>query len=195
MSDKSSSSPLLAFSTALADHIRAAAPSLVSVQSERARSTGFSWRPGLIVAAENALPDDGEVSIVAHDRTSKTRPRSSAAIRRATSPSCASREPICPKRPHRPKRRRLGRWPPSPARARARRARPLASCHSSVRSGAACAAASSTHASNSTRRSRARAKAASRSTPRVAPLGWPSSAGAVTRTQIGRAQSGGCTWA
>ena len=70
MSDKSSSSPLLAFSTALADLIRAAAPSLVSVQSERARSTGFSWRPGLIVAAESALPDDGELSIVAHDRTS-----------------------------------------------------------------------------------------------------------------------------
>ena len=70
MSDKNSSSALLAFSTALADLIRAAAPSLVSVQSERAQSTGFSWRPGLIVAAENALPDDGEISIVAHDRTS-----------------------------------------------------------------------------------------------------------------------------
>jgi S1-C subfamily serine protease len=70
MSDKSSSSPLLAFSTALADLIRASAPSLVSVQSERAQSTGFYWRPGLIVAAENALPDDGEVSIVAHDRAS-----------------------------------------------------------------------------------------------------------------------------
>ena len=70
MSDKNSSSPLLAFSTALADLIRASAPSLVSVQSERAQSTGFSWRPGLIVAAENALPDDGEVSIVAHDRAS-----------------------------------------------------------------------------------------------------------------------------
>ena len=70
MSDKNSSSASLAFSTALADLIRASAPSLVSVQSERARSTGFSWRPGLIVAAENALPDDGEVSIVAHDRTS-----------------------------------------------------------------------------------------------------------------------------
>jgi S1-C subfamily serine protease len=70
MSDQSSSSPLLAFSTALADLIRAAAPSLVSVQSERARSTGFSWRPGLIVAAENALPDDGEISIVVHDGTS-----------------------------------------------------------------------------------------------------------------------------
>jgi S1-C subfamily serine protease len=70
MSDHPAPSPLHAFSTALADLVRAAAPSVVSVQSERARSTGFSWRPGLIVAAENALPEDGEVSIVAHDGTS-----------------------------------------------------------------------------------------------------------------------------
>ena len=69
MSDNSPS-PLRAFSSALAGLVRAAAPSLVSVQSERARSTGFSWRPGFIVAAENALPDDGEVSILAHDGTS-----------------------------------------------------------------------------------------------------------------------------
>ena len=65
MPDKSASSPLLALSTALADLVGAAAPSLVSVVSNRARSTGFSWRPGLIVAAENALPDEGEVSIIA----------------------------------------------------------------------------------------------------------------------------------
>jgi S1-C subfamily serine protease len=70
MSDQSTSSPLFTFSTALADLVRAAAPSLVSVQSNRARSTGFSWRPGLIVAAENALPDDEEVSITAHDGAS-----------------------------------------------------------------------------------------------------------------------------
>jgi S1-C subfamily serine protease len=66
----SSPSPLLAFSTALADLILAAAPSLVSIQSNRARSSGFFWRPGLIVAAENALPDEGEVSIVGQDGTS-----------------------------------------------------------------------------------------------------------------------------
>ena len=70
MSDKTASSPLLAFSAALADLLRAAAPSLVSVQSNRARSTGFSWRPGLIVAAENALPDEGDISIVAPDGAS-----------------------------------------------------------------------------------------------------------------------------
>ena len=70
MSDQSASSLLLALSTALAALVRDVAPSLVSIQSARARSTGFSWRPGLIVAAENALPDDGELSIVAHDGAS-----------------------------------------------------------------------------------------------------------------------------
>ena len=70
MSAQPASSPLLSLSSALADLVRAVAPSLVSVQSERARSTGFSWRPGLIVAAENALPDDGEIVIAAHDGAS-----------------------------------------------------------------------------------------------------------------------------
>jgi S1-C subfamily serine protease len=70
MSDQSASSVLLALSTGLAGLIRDVAPSLVSIQSAHARSTGFSWRPGLIVAAENALADDGENSIVAHDGAS-----------------------------------------------------------------------------------------------------------------------------
>jgi S1-C subfamily serine protease len=70
MSDSSASSVLLALSTGFAGLIRDVAPSVVSIQSGRARLTGFSWRPGLIVAAENALPEDGEVSIVAHDSAS-----------------------------------------------------------------------------------------------------------------------------
>ena len=65
MSDKSASFPLLDFSTALAGLVRGVAQSLVSIQSDRARSTGISWGPGLIVAAENALADDGEISIIA----------------------------------------------------------------------------------------------------------------------------------
>jgi len=67
MSDPSASSLLPSLSAGLAAIVRDVAPSLVSVQSARARSTGFSWRPGLIVAAENALADDGEHSIIAHD--------------------------------------------------------------------------------------------------------------------------------
>jgi S1-C subfamily serine protease len=70
MSDQPASSALLALSTGFASLIRDVAPSLVSIQSGRARSTGFSWRPGLIVAAENALADEGEHSIVAHDGAS-----------------------------------------------------------------------------------------------------------------------------
>jgi S1-C subfamily serine protease len=66
MSDPSAASLLTSLSTELAGLVAGVAPSLVSIQSARARSTGFSWRPGLIVAAENALPDDGEISIVAH---------------------------------------------------------------------------------------------------------------------------------
>jgi S1-C subfamily serine protease len=70
MSDQSASSLLLTLSADLAGLVRDVAPSLVSIQSARARSTGFSWRPGLIVAAENALADNGENSIIAHDGAS-----------------------------------------------------------------------------------------------------------------------------
>jgi S1-C subfamily serine protease len=70
MSDQPGSCVLLNLSTGLAALVRDVAPSLVSIQSTRSRLTGFSWRPGLIVAAENALPDDDEHSIVAHDGAS-----------------------------------------------------------------------------------------------------------------------------
>ncbi len=72
MSDQPASSALLALSGELASLVRGVAPCLVSIQSARARSTGFSWRPGLIVAAEDALPDDGELSILAHDGASSS---------------------------------------------------------------------------------------------------------------------------
>ncbi len=67
MSDTSIPSPLSAFSSAVAELVRAAAPSVVSVKSQHAQSSGFVWRAGLVVAAENALADDGAIEIVAHD--------------------------------------------------------------------------------------------------------------------------------
>jgi S1-C subfamily serine protease len=70
MSDQPAPSVLLSLSTGLAALVRDVAPSLVSIQSARPRLSGFSWRPGLIVTAENALPDDDEHSIVAHDGAS-----------------------------------------------------------------------------------------------------------------------------
>jgi S1-C subfamily serine protease len=70
MSDATSPSPLTAFSVALADLVRRTAPSVVSVKSQHTQSSGFVWRPHLIVAAEQALADDGDIEVVAHDGVS-----------------------------------------------------------------------------------------------------------------------------
>lgn len=55
--------PLSSLSSALADIVARTAPSVVSVHSHRSRSTGFVWKPGLIVTADEALADEGEVRI------------------------------------------------------------------------------------------------------------------------------------
>jgi S1-C subfamily serine protease len=55
--------PLTSLSSALADVVARIAPSVVSVHSHRSRSTGFIWKPGLIVTADEALADEGEVQI------------------------------------------------------------------------------------------------------------------------------------
>ena len=59
MSDTSFSN----FSMALADIVAATAPSVVAVHSHRALSSGFAWRPDLVVTADEALADDGEVAV------------------------------------------------------------------------------------------------------------------------------------
>ena len=50
-------------SAALASLVAKAAPGLVSVHSGRWRSSGFVWRPGLIVTADEALPEEGELAV------------------------------------------------------------------------------------------------------------------------------------
>ncbi|SFP92970.1 serine protease, S1-C subfamily, contains C-terminal PDZ domain [Bradyrhizobium sp. Ghvi] len=59
--------PLASLSSALADVVARIAPSVVSVHSHRARSTGFVWKAGLIVTADEALADEGDVQIVLAD--------------------------------------------------------------------------------------------------------------------------------
>jgi S1-C subfamily serine protease len=59
--------PLASLSSALADVVARIAPSVVSVHSHRSRSTGFVWKPGLIVTADEPLADEGEVQIVLAD--------------------------------------------------------------------------------------------------------------------------------
>jgi S1-C subfamily serine protease len=58
---------LKSLSSSLATLVAHAAASVVSLHSGRARSSGFIWRPGLVVAPEGALADDGEVSLTTND--------------------------------------------------------------------------------------------------------------------------------
>jgi len=54
---------LTSLSSALADLVAQTAPSIVSVHSHRSRATGFVWKTGLIVTADEALADEGAVEI------------------------------------------------------------------------------------------------------------------------------------
>jgi hypothetical protein len=47
----------------LANLIASAAPGIVSVHSHRSRSSGFAWRPGLIVTADEALSEEGRRTV------------------------------------------------------------------------------------------------------------------------------------
>ena len=50
-------------STALATLVASTAPSVTAVQSHRSRSSGFVWRPGLIVTADEALSEDCDFAV------------------------------------------------------------------------------------------------------------------------------------
>jgi S1-C subfamily serine protease len=57
---------LTSLSQSVAAVVERAAPHLVAVHSHHARASGFIWRPGLIVTADEALAEDGEVSVQPH---------------------------------------------------------------------------------------------------------------------------------
>src|ERR1700686_1522483 len=63
MSNPTSASSLQHLSHALTDIVVRAAPSVVAVHSPRSRSSGFVWRPGLIVTADEALDDEGDIKV------------------------------------------------------------------------------------------------------------------------------------
>jgi S1-C subfamily serine protease len=56
--------PLQQFSDALAKTVAQAAQRVVAVHAPHSRSSGFFWRQGLIVTADEALAEDGEYSVV-----------------------------------------------------------------------------------------------------------------------------------
>src|SRR5258707_292253 len=64
MTDPVSSTPLADLSAVLVGLVARAAPGVVAIHSHRARSSGFSWRPGLIVTADEALAEEGDIEIV-----------------------------------------------------------------------------------------------------------------------------------
>jgi S1-C subfamily serine protease len=51
-------------SDALADLVARTGPSVVTVRSHRARSSGFVWRSNLVITAEEALADEGEIAVL-----------------------------------------------------------------------------------------------------------------------------------
>ncbi|MHC2256544.1 S1-C subfamily serine protease [Bradyrhizobium embrapense] len=62
---------LSSLSSALAETIARAAPAIVSVHSHRARASGFVWKSGLIITADEALADEGEIEIQFADGSRK----------------------------------------------------------------------------------------------------------------------------
>jgi S1-C subfamily serine protease len=64
MSNSAPVSNLQSLSDTLASVVADAAKSVVAVHSTRSRSSGFVWRPGLIVTADEALAEDGEIAVM-----------------------------------------------------------------------------------------------------------------------------------
>jgi len=50
-------------SAAFARLVAIAAPGVTAVQSHHSRSSGFFWRPGLIVTADDALSEEGDIAV------------------------------------------------------------------------------------------------------------------------------------
>jgi S1-C subfamily serine protease len=68
MTDPSATS-LSVLSSAIAGVVARAAPAIVAVHSHRSRASGFIWKPNLVVTADEALADEGEISIELSDGT------------------------------------------------------------------------------------------------------------------------------
>jgi S1-C subfamily serine protease len=62
---------LSSLSTALEGVVAKARPSVVSVHSRRSRATGFVWKQGLVVTADEALADEGEIAVKLADGSSR----------------------------------------------------------------------------------------------------------------------------
>src|SRR5438105_4945796 len=50
-------------SAAFAHLVGIAAPSIVAIKSAHSQSSGFFWRPGLVITAEEALSEEGDFTV------------------------------------------------------------------------------------------------------------------------------------
>ena len=64
MDNAPSASPLSAFSDEIAALVRRASRSIVGVRSHRSQGSGFAWRPGLIVTADENVTDEDRLAVV-----------------------------------------------------------------------------------------------------------------------------------
>jgi len=62
---------LTSLSSALTATVAQAAPALVSVHSHRSRASGFVWKPGLVITADETLADEGEIAVLSDEGTEK----------------------------------------------------------------------------------------------------------------------------
>ena len=63
MTEPAAFTPIQDLSAAFTGLVAKVAPGIVSVHSHRSRSSGFVWRPGLIVTADEALSEEGEFAV------------------------------------------------------------------------------------------------------------------------------------
>jgi S1-C subfamily serine protease len=68
----SNQTTLASLSSALEGVAAAARPSMVSVHSRRSRASGFVWKDGLVITADEALAEEGDVAIVLPDGTTRS---------------------------------------------------------------------------------------------------------------------------
>jgi S1-C subfamily serine protease len=63
---------LSSFSSAVAGVVATVAPAVVSVHSRRSRASGFVWKTGLVITADETLADEGEIAVKLADGSSRT---------------------------------------------------------------------------------------------------------------------------
>ena len=62
---------LSSLSSAIESVVARARPSIVSVHSRRSRASGFVWRQGLVVTADESLAEEGDVSVKLADESTR----------------------------------------------------------------------------------------------------------------------------